>query len=118
MAVKDPDPTQHILAIDPGHKAWIDGIGQACGLDKPSLGEGQPNLFDNSYLRKWSFLWLVRDPDKGVGAENFGVRIEQAGQRYSCVIRGPQGTVSLENWRWFPGPDTISQAAMMAGFDW
>lgn len=117
MTALDTDPGQNMLAIDPGHAVWINGISQACGLDRPSLEYIQAVLMDRGYLRVWTLVWLPKDPDTGAGTSNFGVRIEQQ-RRFKCTVRGPGGHVILEHWAYFPGPDQIITLAMLAGFDW
>lgn len=117
MATVETDAEQHILAQDPGHIAWIDGISQSCGLERYSTGHPEGVRMD-AYTRVWTFVWLPKDPQTGAGAANYGVRITEYGRRFSCVVRGPQGHVSLEHWFWFPAPDQIITMAMLAGFDW
>ena len=116
-AIAETNPKEHILVHDPGHQVWIDGISQSCGLDKPSQGFPEGVRMD-AYTRIWTFVWLPKDPQTGAGAANYGVRITEYGRRFSCVVRGPQGHVSLEHWLWFPAPDQIITMAMLAGFDW
>ena len=117
MSSFDEDPAQHILAIDPGHQVWIDGISQSCGLDKPSLNHQQPVLMDRKSTRVWMMVWLQPREYDGVGF-NYGVRVDQRGLRFKCIVRGPQGHVTLDYWPTFPDPGKIVTAAMMAGFDW
>lgn len=115
VAVEEADPSPSILAQDPGHQVWIDGISQSCGRDEPSVATPNGVRLDQ-YTRTWSWVWLVTDGDRNV--HNYGVRITQQGRKYGVLVRGPQGHVSIDHWFWFPGPDHIITMAMMAGFDW
>jgi len=116
MGRVDTDPQSHILAVDPGHGVWIEGISQSCGKVRPTVQQMQPVDMDLTNKKVWLFIWLHdKESDHHF---NYGVRIEYAGAKFRCVVRGPRGHVSVEHWDEFPGPDVILGMAMMAGFDW
>ncbi len=119
VARQETDPDLHILTIDPGHKVWIDGISQSCGLDKPSAAFPGGVRMDD-WTRLWTFVWLESQENPGSvpKVRNYGVRITEQGRRFECTVRGPQGHATIEHWQEFPGPDAIITLAMLVGFDW
>lgn len=108
MGSLSTDPRDRIISIDPLHWQWVAGISMACGVE-PTIQHDLPLV--SKYMKIWTWVWLA-------DGHNFGIRIEQNGTKFMCRVRGPAGHVTIEHWDQFPSPQQITNAAILAGFDW